>query len=150
MRRRACSRAGLLLTLAVVGGAALGTAVGSPAGPSDEWGCPSDRFATTVYTPAEGGGYETEDEALTAMVEFLVADGDRSRSEYAEAIGSKTGPTRYETETGRVFMDNKIEAQLRFAQLLDGTWATSELRLCGPPVRPEVASPYPTPAANEP
>lgn len=143
----------VVFIVALVSGAALGTAIGSAigsaGGPFADWGCPSERIARQVYTPAEGGGYKTEDEALTAMADFLAADGDQARSEYAEAIASRTGPTRYEPETGRIFIYDKVEVQLRFDQLPDGTWTPSEVTLCGPPVPPELASPYPTPAADD-
>lgn len=135
--------------LALAGSAVLGTAIGSAGGPFDDWGCPSERIMQEVYTPADGGGYGSEEEALTAMVEFLAADGDQAASEYAEAIASRTGPTRYEPETGEVFIADKVEAEIQLEQLSDGTWAASRLTLCGRPVPPELSSPYPTPPDSE-
>jgi hypothetical protein len=130
---------------ALVAGAALGTAIGTAGGPYDDWGCPSEQITREVYTPAEAGGYKTRDEALTAMVDFLATDGDQARSEYADAIASRTGPTRYDPELGRVYIADKVEVELHFEQLPDGTWTPSEVTLCGRPVPPEIASPYPTP-----
>lgn len=136
----------VVFVVALTGGAALGTAIGSAGGPFDDWGCPSERITREVYTPAEGGGYKTQDEALTAMVDVLSADGDQTRSDYATAVASRTGPTRYEPATGRIFIADKIEVQLQFEQLSDGTWTPSEVTLCGRPVSPALTSPYPTPA----
>jgi len=135
----------VLFGLALVGGAALGTAIGSAGGPFDEWGCPSERIARETFTPAESGGYKTQSEALAAMVGFFAADGDQAASEYAAAVASSSGPTRYEPDTGRLFIEDKVEVQLRFEQLPDGTWTPSEVTICGPSAPPDLASPYPTP-----
>lgn len=139
----------LAFIVVVIAGAVLGTAVGSAGGPYDDWGCPVERIATQVYTPAEGGGYATEDDALKGMVEFLAADGERTQSEYAEAIASRTGPNRYEPDTGRIYLDDRVEVQLNFEQLPDRTWTPSEVIICGPPAPADLASPYPTPISDD-
>jgi hypothetical protein len=128
----------------MVGGAALGAAIGSAEEPYDDWGCPPERIAREIITPAEGGGYQTEDEALTSMVEYLAREGAHDRSEHAVAISSRSGPTRFDPETGRIYIDDRVEVQLQFQQL-DGTWAAAEVVICGRPAPPELASPYPTP-----
>jgi hypothetical protein len=136
---------GAVFGLALIGGATLGVTLGSAEGPYDDWGCPPERIAREIITPAEGGGYKTEAEALTAMAVYLARDGAQDRSEYAAAINSRTGPTRFDPETGQIYIDDMVEAQLQFQQLDDGSWAAAEVVICGPPVPPELASPYPTP-----
>jgi len=147
MRRRRVLGS-VIFGLAVVGGAVLGATVGSAGGPYDDWGCPEERIATQINTPAEGGGYSSVDEALRAMPEFLGADGQRTEAEYAAAIASRQGPNRYDPETGRIYIDDRVEVQLHFEPLDDRTWTPTEVVLCGPPVPPELSSPYPTPTTD--
>jgi hypothetical protein len=42
------------------------------------------------------------------MVDVPSADGDQTRSDYAMAVASRTGPTRYEPATGRMFIPDRI------------------------------------------
>jgi hypothetical protein len=136
------------LAVALVAAAALGTAVGSAGGPYDEWGCPRERIGHWIYPPAESGGYVSPEETLAAHARFLAADGAHDESVYADALNSRTGPDRFELETGTLFIDDRIEARIFLMQLTDGTWTVDNERLCMRPPSPELASPYPTPGLD--
>lgn len=137
---------GVALGLALIVSAGLGAAIGSATGTNnDEWACPSDRIAYSVFTPSEGGGTATQAEALVSLAPLLAAEGTRSENEYAEAMSSEVGRDRFEGQSGRVFIDDRVEAQVGLARLDDDTWTVAHVRLCGGPVPPELASPYPTP-----
>lgn len=138
-----------VLASALAVGAALGTAIGSAGGPYDERGCPPERIGHSVFTYAEGGGYASPEETLAALAPFLAADGAREQSEYAEALASTTGPTRFEPDTGKLYIDDKVEARIALVQLADGTWTVDSEMLCHRPVPPELVSPYPTPGFDE-
>ena len=137
------------LASALTAAAALGTAVGAAGGADNEWGCPPERIGHSVYTPAEGGGYSSPEETLAARATFLAADGAHDESVYADALNSRTGPDRFELETGTLFIDDRIEARIFLTQLADGTWTVDNEMLCMRPPSPELASPYPTPALDE-
>jgi hypothetical protein len=137
------------VVVALVGAAALGTAVGSAGGPYDGWECPPDRIGHTLYTNAEGGGYASPEETLADHARFLAADGPHDESVYAEALASRTGPDRFEPETGELYVDDRIEARITLTELADGTWSVDNELLCHRPVPRELASPYPTPGAND-
>jgi hypothetical protein len=133
--------------LAVVMAAALGTAIGSAAATNDDWGCPKERIAYSIFTPTDGGGYQSRSIALASLAPFLAADGARTEAEYADALDSMAGPDRFDPESGKVYIHGQIEAQIALTQLDDGTWTIDNLQLCGPPVPPEFASRYPTPTS---
>lgn len=134
---------GSVFGAALVAAVVLGTAVGTA---GDEWGCPLERIAHSVYTPAEGGGYPSPDEAVLGLLPELAEDGPRDRDEYASALTSRTGATRYDPDTGMVHVDGKVYARLALTQLGDGTWTIDNMRLCHRPPS-ELASPGPTPGA---
>jgi hypothetical protein len=148
--RSRLSTAGIAAALAVAlaSGTALGTAVGSGGGSYDDWGCPPERISHSTFEPAEGGGYSTPEETLAAHVRYLAADGARSEYEYAEALASRTGPNRFELDTGTPYIENKIEARITLVQLADGTWTVDNELLCGRLVQPALASPDPTPGLD--
>lgn len=127
------------LASALTAAAVLGTAVGSAGGPYDEWGCPPGRIGDSIYTPAEGGGYASPEETLAALAPFLVADGARAEADYAEALASRTGPDRFEPQTGHLYINDRIEARITLAQLADGTWTVENEMLCHRPVPPETS-----------
>jgi hypothetical protein len=139
---------GAALVLALVGGAALGTAVGSASGPYDGWGCPPERIGHSTFEPAEGGGYSSREETLAAHARYLAADGAHSEAEYAEALASRTGPNRFDADMGTLYIDDMVEARITLAQLADGTWTVDNQMLCGRPVPLSLASPYPTPSLD--
>jgi hypothetical protein len=134
--------------LALLGGAVLGTAVGSAGSPYDAWACERDRIGTETYSPGDGGGYESTEAALLAGAEFLAADGIKDRSAYEAALASREGPSRYDPETGDLYIDDQVVARLSVTELPDRTWTLAEVSLCMRPVDPEIASPYPTPVAE--
>lgn len=134
---------------ALTAAAALGTAVGSAGGPYDEWGCPPERIGHSVFEPAEGGGYASPEETLAAHAPFLASDGARAEAEYAAALVSRVGPNRFEPETGKLYIGDRVEARIALTQLSDGTWTIDNETLCHRPVPPELASPYPTPSLDE-
>jgi hypothetical protein len=138
-----------MLVFALAGSAALGTAIGSASGPYDEWGCPPERIGYSLFTNADGGGDASPEETLAALAPFLAADGERGQSDYAEALASRTGPTRFEPDTGELYIDGRIEARIALVQLTDGTWAVDNVMLCGRTVSSDLASPYPTPGLDE-
>lgn len=109
---------------------------------------PPERIGYSLFTYAEGSGYASPEEALAALAPFLAADGAREQSEYAQAL-SRTGPTRFEPDTGKLYIDDRVEARIALVQLADGTWTVDNQMLCGLPVSPELASPYPTPGLDE-
>jgi hypothetical protein len=139
---------GSVVILALIEGAALGTAVGSASGPFDDWGCSEDRIGTELYTLAETGGYTTPDEAAVAHVSYLAADGQLDRSAYTTALTSNVGGSRYEPGSGKVYIDDQVEAQLALVRLSDGTWAVSRMTICTRGLPPGDVSPYPTPASS--
>ncbi len=138
-----------VLVAALAASAALGTAIGSRGGPLGEWGCPRGRIGYSLFTNAESGGHASPEEALAALAPFLAADGAREQPEYAEALASRTGPTRFDPHTGKLYIDDRLEARITLVQLADGTWTVDNLMLCGRRVSPELASPYPTPSPDE-
>lgn len=144
------SARGVALGLVLVASAGLGAAIGSATGTDDDWACPSDRIAHSIFTPSEGGGAATQAAALISLAPFLAADGTRSEDEYVEAMSSTKGSNRFDTQSGKVFIDDRVEAQVSLAQLNDGTWTAGSIRLCGRPVPPGVAmsGPYVTPDAG--
>src|SRR5829696_6272944 len=91
---------GAALVLALVAGAALGTAFGSASDPYDDWGCPPEQISHSTFEPAEGGGYSSREETLASHARHLAADGAHSEAEYAEALAARTGPNRFEPDTG--------------------------------------------------
>jgi hypothetical protein len=125
--------------------AALGTAIGSASGPYDDWGCPPERIAHSIYDPAEGGGYASPDDLLAALAPFLATDGAREQSEYADALASRSGPTRFEPDTGNLYIDDEIEARIALTQIADGTWTIDSEMLCEPATT-QLPSPGPTPS----
>ena len=137
------SALGVALLAAVV----LGTSVGSARYDWSEWGCIPERIGTSIYTNDAGGGSPTPNEAVFAQLQRLAGDGALDRADYAEALGLWVGPSRYEPETGRIYVDGRIQAQLALTQLADGTWATDNLTLCMRSPSPRLASPFPTPGA---
>ena len=132
------------------GGAAAVTAVvvltrpGSTAGPGDGWGCPPARIGTTVYEFDSGSsGSSTAAEALRDEAEFQAADGALLGDRYLEALGSRSGPTRYDPETGHLSIDGRIYARFVASELPNGTWVVGSISNCMPP--PEGGGPGPTP-----
>jgi hypothetical protein len=136
------------LAIALASGTALGTAVGSASSPYDDWGCPPERISHSIFEPAEGGGYASREETLAEHARYLAADGAHSEPEYAEALALRTGPNRFEPDSGTLYIDDKIEARITLTQLADGTWTVDNEMLCGRPVPPALASPYPTPSLD--
>jgi hypothetical protein len=138
-----------VLASALTAAAALGTAVGAAGGDDNEWGCSPEQIGRSVFTPAEGGGYSSPEETLAAHTTFLAADGAHDESRYADALNSRTGPDRFEPETGTLFINDRIEARIFLTKLADGTWTVDNEMLCMRPPSPELASPYPTPGHDE-
>ena len=127
-----------VLASALGAAAVLGTAVGSASGPYDDWGCPPERIGHSTFEPAEGGGYPSPEETLAAHARYLAADGAHSEADYAEALVLRTGPDRFELDTGTLYIDNRIDARITLAQLADGTWTIDNEMLCMRPVPPEL------------
>lgn len=134
-----------VLGVALIAAVVLGTTVGSARYDWSEWGCIPERIGTSIYTNDAGGGSPTPKEAAFAQLQILAGDGALDRADYAAALSSRVGPSRYEPETGKIYVDGRIHAQLGLTQLADGTWATDNLTLC---MRsPRLTSPFPTPGA---
>jgi hypothetical protein len=137
------------IAFALIAAVALGTAIGSAGGPYDGWGCAHERIGHSIFESAEGGGFASQGETLAAHAPMPAADGARTESEYREAVASRTGPDRFEPDTGLLHIDDKIEAQISLVRLNDGTWTIDNETLCHGPVPSELASPYPTPSPDE-
>jgi hypothetical protein len=129
---------GAALVLAVV----LGTAIGSA---GDEWGCTRDRIGHSLYTNDRGGGDASPDDAAVRIASELAREGPLEQAAYEAAMTSREGPTRYEPDTGKVFVDGNVYADVAFTQLADGTWAIDNMTSCMRPPSRQAASPFPTP-----
>jgi len=138
----------ILFLAALLTAAFLGTALGSTSWATDEWACPKEQVASVTYALADTGGYSSIDEALADMPRFLADAGERTESEYADAIASRSGPDRYEPDTGKIVIKDKVEAQLAIEQLNDKSWAPALLTICGPSAPAEPPTPSPTPGAD--
>ncbi len=79
----------------------------------------------------------------------MASDGPRAAAEYAAALASRAGPNRFEPETGKLYIGDRVEARIALGQLADGTWTVDIETLCMRPPTAEEASPYPTPGLDE-
>lgn len=134
--------------VAVIAAAAvvLSTRPGSTAGPWDGWGCPPEQIGTSSYDfLGYEGGFATAEQALRAEAEFQTTDGALEGDRYLEALGSRSGPTRYDPKTGELYLDGEIYARFKASPFDDGTWVVAQITNCFPPP-PEGNSPGPTPA----
>ena len=138
--------AATLVAVVVVSAVVLATRPVSTAGPWDDWGCPPAQIGTSTYDFfADEGGFATAERALRAEAEFQATDGMLEGDRYLEALGSRSGPTRYDPETGELFIDDRIYARFVASPLGDGTWVVGQITNCSPPP-PGGNSPGPTPA----
>jgi hypothetical protein len=94
----------------------------------------------------DGGGYESQEEALLAAATFLASDfAAASEADLKEAVTSTTGDTRFEADSGKVFIGGSVQAELNLVQLSDGTWTVDFLRYCSVPTD-DPGEPGPTPS----
>jgi hypothetical protein len=135
------------LGVALAAAVGLGASAGSARYDWSEWGCIPERIGTSIFTNTAGGGSPTPDEAALAQLQAIAGDGALDRADYAAALSSRVGSSRYEPKTGKIYVDGRIQAQLALTQLADGTWATDNLTLCMRSPSPRLASPFPTPGA---
>jgi hypothetical protein len=96
----------------------------------------------SAVTLAEEGGSRTGAEALVEQVNLFIEDGAERGDELLAALASRGGPDRYVPETGKLYIDDQVQAQLRPMQLSDGTWSVGATAVCGAPAE---APPAPTP-----
>jgi hypothetical protein len=131
--------------VAVVAAVVVATRQGPTAGLWDGWGCPPEQIGSSVYdVVAEARGSATAEEALRAEAEFQAADGALLGDRYVEALGSRSGPTRYDPETGELSIEGRIYARFVASELPNGTWIVGSIDNCMPPP-PRGAEPGPTP-----
>jgi len=112
--------------------AAIGVAIALGRG-DGEWGCPPERRALEVADSAPGGGASSRQELLREEAVVLAEDGVASRSALLDAVDSRTGPTRYEPSTGKLFVDGELLARFKAVELEDGTWTVGGVTFCFPP-----------------
>jgi hypothetical protein len=138
--------AALIVVVVAVGSVVLATRPAPTSGPSDGWGCPPASIGTSEYDfGSYASGFATAEQALRAEAEFQATDGALEGDRYLEALGSRSGPTRYDPETGELIIDGRIYARFFATPFDDGTWAVGQITNCFPPP-PADTSPGPTPA----
>ena len=136
----------LAVSAVIVAGFALDPSPGRTSGPWDAWGCPPEQIMFSVAGLATEGGSPTPEDALREQIALFAQDGIGPESSFVAALESRSGPTRYEPETGLLFIDGKIRAQVLPTRLDDGTWSIGSATVCGPPAGEQ--EPGPTPSLN--
>ncbi len=131
-----------MLLVLVVGGIFVGSNVGA----DPDWGCESERIASTVASLDSGGGSHSASEAYLALVSYLIQDGVGDDS-YLAALESRSGPDRFDEATGQLWINDKVQVEMGLTPLDDGTWAVGSFRYCSPRL-PDLESPGETPSSE--
>ena len=124
MPRAALAGGAVAVTVVVIG---LAIAFANDDG---EWGCPSVRRAVDVIDAAPTGGSSSRQISLREEAIMLADDGVASRTVLMQAIETRTGSTRYEPSSGKLFVDGELLAQFHAVQLADGTWTVGDITYC--------------------
>jgi hypothetical protein len=125
-------RTGLVIVaIAIVGGMAIGAAV--RAGASSDWACKPEQVAFAIVEHEPEGGASTAAEALRNEANAEAHFGVVTESQLDQALASDSGDTRYDADTGMLYVDGSVVAKFRATQLTDKTWVVGSAQFCTVP-----------------
>ncbi len=125
-------RTGLVIVaIGIVAALAIGAAVG--AGASSDWACKPEYVATAINEYTSEGGDSTAAEALRNEAYVLARDRVASESQLAQALASDKGDTRYDADTGMLYVDGSVVARFSAGQFADKSWGVGTAQFCYPP-----------------
>jgi hypothetical protein len=140
----------VLIAASLLVGGIVGTVAGSASDTNDGWGCPDSQLASSDFTLMDSGGFGTSDEAVQEHAAYLAETGLYTEDEYAKALATREGSSFFDESTGNLYIDGTLQAHIEIEKLSDGTFAVVRSDQCTRVPDPDVASPYPTPAATGP
>lgn len=112
------------------------------------WACPTESIGHDSITSSASGGYKTALDAAAAWAPVLAEDGGVSLRDLKAGFATGQGPYDYDPKTGRLLIDEKVQAELGVSQLPDGTWAVTAAQYCMRPPE-EGDKPGETPSADK-
>ena len=140
-------RVALMCVVPLAAGVIIGSFVISSAGAANPWGCDLTRLADSHIQNATAGGYKTRPEAVAAWIPQLARESVVAQDALLAAFDSRTGPDRYEPESGRLFVADQLQAEFGVEELSDGSLAVASVAYCSEPPS-KLGQPGETPSSS--